>query len=343
VDPPFCTEGVSGQPGSLRLAIRETGSDLDLGWSGSFQNFALPAGRSTTLCLSGCDRKGDPVCDVTAVADHPERPRGIAPPLPLLSSGVPVCLVSRITGPGGGTFDLSSGTLDVTVPVALEVHVPTPIGEVCPRCLTDGGVGARGSCSGGAERAGRPCVVEGVVEVPWSSGSKEYLLSRHCLPPANLRVATIELDLSLTTATSLLSGTPPLCAGPDGVPTQANACGSGVTCDAACTGDYTCASTDMSGQCIAASGGIAQACCTSDTGKACFEGGEVRMIVRAGSPAGALLPAWPDPGYPKSGRLALAGTTCFSATDSTQVNLVAGLPGPAAIRLPLDVTVETAP
>jgi hypothetical protein len=341
VDPPFCTGGVPGQPAAMTLAIRDTSSDLDLGWKGASHNFALPAGRSTTLCLSGCDPDTDPMCDVTAVADAPERPRGIAPPLPLLTASVPVCLVSRITGPGGGTFDLSSGALDVTVPVALDVHFPTLIGEICPRCMTDGGVGASGSCSAYAERAGRACVVEGIVRVPFSSGDPEYRVSRDCLPPTGILVGTHALDLSLTTATSSLTGRPPLCARPDGFTPQADDCGDG-TCGAECT-DYSCDVKDASGQCIDAKGGLAQACCTTNTALPCFEGGDAGTIARAGSPAGALLPPWPDPTYPKSGRLALAGTTCLPGTGSTQVNIVAGLPGPAAIRLPLDVTIETAP
>jgi len=335
-----CADGVaSGEPASLALRIGQAGSDLDLGWTGQAHSSPLPAGRSTTMCLSGCDASGDARCDVAAVADAAGAPSGLAPPIPLYFAGVPICAVSRITGAGSGTFDLDSGALDATVPVALDLYSPTPFTEICPRCGTVGGA-TETTCSSSAVRAGEPCVVESIVRVEHSGGNEQYGLSRDCLPTAAF-IGTAALDLPLTTATSSLTGTAPLCAGTGGLTPMANACADG-TCDATCAGD-ACEALDDEGRCLTELGGIGQACCATDAQAQCFAGSELGSITRTGTAAGALTPAWPDPTYPKIGSLVAAATVCFPPTDSNQPNLVAGLPGPAALLVPFDVTVETAP
>jgi hypothetical protein len=49
----------------------------------------------------------------------------------------------------------------------------------------------------------------------------------------------------------------------------------------------------------------------------------------------APAPAWPDPTYPKTSEgTVFAAVFCEGATDSSQVNLVTGLPGPGALLLP---------
>lgn len=342
VGPTACNQRVlPGRPASLSFAIRDTGTDLDLGWTGQFHSFPLPSGPAATLCLSDCDASTDSSCAVSAVPDTSEAPRGLMPPLPLLSAGVPVCAVSRFTGAGSGTFDLVSGALDVVLPVAFDVHTPTPFTEICPRCNADGGIGATGTCSSSAAQPGKPCVVDGLVHVPDSGGNKDYRLSRDCQPSATLN-GSIALDLPLTTATATLTGTAPLCPGGGGITPRAHSCGDG-TCTPTCTGPHTCDTIDASGRCIAELGGISQACCSNNGDTACFEGGASGSIARDGSPAGALLSPWPDASYPKTGQLVLASTTCFPGTESNQLNSVSGLSGPAALLLPVDVTVETAP
>jgi len=338
--PPSCAGGTpSGAPASLRLAVRATGSDLDLGWTGQFHSMPLPAGPSTTLCLSGCDATGDALCDVSAVPDTAGAPRGLGAPMPMHVAGVPVCAVSRITGPGSGTFDLDGGALDAVVPAAFELHSPTPFTEICPRCSAVGGA-TETTCSSSAERAGEPCVVEATVRVEDSGGDEEYGLSRDCLPTAP-SVGTVALELPLTTATSSLTGAAPLCAGAGGLTPMANACANGA-CGATCAGD-SCEALDDEGRCLSRLGGIAQACCATASQNQCFAGSEIGAITRTGTPAGALTPPWPEPTYPKTGALVAAGAVCFAGVESNQVNLVSGLPGPAAVLVPFDVTVETAP
>jgi hypothetical protein len=55
-------------------------------------------------------------------------------------------------------------------------------------------------------------------------------------------------------------------------------------------------------------------------------------------------PPWPDPGYPKlAGGTALAATFCIPATNSSNINIPVGLPGPGASILPVDVCVDFLP
>jgi len=337
--------GVGAAPGTpveLELVHAGAGSDLDVGWHGSYHDFALPSGRGARFCLSGCDATTDPLCDLETAPDLLDASNALLPPMPLLAVNVPTCVVSRPTGAATGTFDLATGALEATVPAALDFHFLTPLDEVCPRCNAGGGVGAVGTCSASAARAGETCVVDGVVQVPDSAGDSEYRLSRDCLPAPPTPEATIELTLPLTTATSSLTGAPPLCPGPGLVEPKANSCTPPGTCGASCAGPDTCPTTDASGRCIAAKGGIAQACCTNDPERPCFAGSDSGAIHRYGSPAGALLSPWPDAGYPKTGDLVLAGTACFPSVTSVTVDVVSGLPGPAAFLMPVEVVVKAA-
>jgi hypothetical protein len=80
-------------------------------------------------------------------------------------------------------------------------------------------------------------------------------------------------------------------------------------------------------------GGISQNCCTGNTAIPCSPD----PIVRAGT-AAPPTPAFPDPTFPKTGNVTLAGSFCEASAGSPLVDTVAGLPGPGAILLPMAAT-----
>ncbi|MEM7039144.1 MAG: hypothetical protein AAF570_19365, partial [Bacteroidota bacterium] len=57
--------------------------------------------------------------------------------------------------------DLESGAVDGLVRLESGVYLSS-ITEVCPRCVSSGGIGSTGTCSGGRS-PGRSCTVEGTV------------------------------------------------------------------------------------------------------------------------------------------------------------------------------------
>jgi len=335
----------SGLPKQIAYNVPGTGSDLDNGWSGSSHNFPVVNGSTLTYCLSDCDATTDPECvGHGPTGEGSINGRTFGPPLPLLASNVPVCVINVFQSDFEGNINLQTGEASSDVLLFAETHTPTPSDEICPRCLASGGIGSTGTCSNGARRAGQSCTVEGLVTVPLSGGSPEYKLSGDCLPPASVLAGTLDIRLPLTTGESRLEGRVDgerPCDGPNGVPEQDDSCGGG-TCTGGCAGPSSCATTDDMGRCIDAKGGISQVCCSNNTGKPCFPtapDSAPNAIIRTGTPM-IPQPAWPDPTYPKTveGNV-FAATFCEAATDSNQVNLVTGLPGPAALLLPGDAVV----
>ena len=83
-------------------------------------------------------------------------------------------------------------------------------------------------------------------------------------------------------------------------------------------------------------GGIQEFCCQGGErpGLPCFPA----TIVRLGSSAVAM-PLWPDTRYPKTGRGVLVGAFCLPRDLTNTVNTSVGLPGPAAVTLPVALTV----
>jgi hypothetical protein len=316
-------------PNQLALTVAASGTDLDNGWTGISHNFGLVGSPTVRLCLSGCDTDRKPTC-----AAHGETGAGslngatFGPPLPLLAAGIPVCAVNRYQGtPIDGTTNLATGDIDATMNLLTDVYLTTE-DAICPRC-TGIAVGARGVCDGGAA-AGRACIVEGLVDD--ASGGKPYGLSSTCVP-AGAAVGTLELGIPLTTATAALQGPKP-CGGSGGVAVQDDRCAGGG-CSSSCTGS-ACVARTADGECIDAKGGISQLCCDADTTRPCFptaagSGGRLERVGASGSP----VPSWPAPAYPKTAPATLVGTFCEPATGSTTLNITTGLPGPAALVMPV--------
>jgi hypothetical protein len=327
---------IVGQPKQLCLQVplanpqtNSNGSDLDTGFTGTSHNFPVVGGASLRYCLSNCDGTTDTLCDASGDTG-PGSLNGetFGAPLPLLSAGVPVCVVNRFQpGPITGTFDMVSGEGGVASgpnPVNLFSDTYLRIGnsaEVCPRCVVQGvndsaALGQSGKCSSTARNPGAACVVDGFVKVVGGSGEPNYTLSSSCPPPQDASNPTVlDIPLRLTTGTST---SPP---GPNPCPGQntPDSCPGGAACTAACT---DCASTGPNGECIDPKGGIAQVCCASDPRKSCFPTRSGGSITRQGTPGTA--------------KALFATAFCIPATRASLINSTAGLPGPGALLLPAD-------
>ncbi len=299
---------------------------------------ALPGGSRAPalleLCLDGCDGTGDSQCSAAGTADEGD---AFGVPIPVLAARVPVCLVTRYGAQGvGGSLDLASGTASLVADVVSEVHLRLGFSELCPRCLsTTGAPGSQGRCSATAEAPGATCVVEAVGRVAQAPGDQIYPLSSSCLPAQETNVGNLGVPLPLTTGTSELAGALP-CAGQQ----QDDQCEAGPCTVGICTGG-ACVALDAAGRCLDHKGGLSQACCSSDSAVPCFPTRGGGSLVRSGVPF-LLDPPWGDPQYPKAAAGgALVGTFCAPATGSPVIDLVAGLPGPGALVLPLgEVTVS---
>jgi len=323
---PQCWRDSAG-PAQLDLTVT-TGSDLDVGWTGTYHDFQLPAGNTFRFCVSGCDATTNPVCRLsgsTAVgAECSLNGPTFGPPAPLIAGGVPVCVVNKFSqGAITGEANLATGQISAHVDLVTEVWTSSSATKVCPRC-SGAVIGASGTCDSGS-RKNQACWTEGVVTVSSNNppiASDVYELSSDCLPGdlAHQLVSRLPVVLDpLTTETTSLVGPRP-CPGQ----TLDDACG-----DAACV--ESCPAVPP------LKGGVHQFCCDDARQSPCFPT-KTGSIVRVGQRE-VPEPAWPDPGYPKVGvgsadGAHLAGTYCMGQTFST-VDRVSGLPGPGAIVLPV--------
>jgi hypothetical protein len=313
----------AGLPKQINLTVPATGSDLDNGFSGNSHNFPTPQGSTLRYCASNCDATTDSLCDLSgSTGDASASLNGpvFGAPLPLLSQGVPVCVVNRYADAAlTGTYDLATGVLNGQVNLLSDVHVQTPLTDVCPRC-NGAGLGQSGTCTSGANQGGA-CVVDGVTNVVGSAGGTLYNLSTQCPPDPNRRAATLTIGLPLTTGTSTSAQ-------------QSKPC-QGQTVDDACGGAGTC-SVDCSPT-VPSKGGINQTCCSNNPVQPCFPtapDSPPGQIIREGTPV-PPTPLWPDPTYPKTAEGGRAAAVfCEAATGDSTVDILTGLPGPGALLLP---------
>ncbi len=319
-----CPENPNGGPRELEMVVAASGSDLDNGTTGQSHNFPLPSSSTLRMCLAGCDPTANPRCVQDEAATTAVQRPTFGPPLPLLASGVPTCIVNRFDVPGltGGTADLGTGAVGGDLHLLSDVYL-TDATQICPTCSASD-VDGTGVCTAG-RRAGQACRTESIMDVTGAPAGKGHLtVSSDCLPSGR-PVGTLTLTLPLTTETSTLAG-PKACGA-----TRDDACNAG-TCNAACTGN-ACVATTGDGECIDAKGGISQTCCSNNTQTPCFPTA-TGDVVRTGT-AGVPAPAWPDATYPKSAEATLVATFCEPGTGSVVVDTVAGLPGPGALVLPV--------
>jgi hypothetical protein len=332
----ICPDNAAGGPDKLKMTIAQTGNDLDNGWTGISQNFAVTPNGSLNVCLSECDTAGDTSCVVNGpVGDGTINGPTFGAPLPLLASNVPVCVVNRFNEAITGTADYATGDIAMRVTLLSDVYFTDPA-EVCPRC------GTNNRCTSG-QRQGQACTTDATLTVAEGQGNRDYNLSEDC-PPFGSPVATLNIVFDPLTSGQAdplqYTDTTPPCgrpAGtPPGVPIRPNDCGAGG-CGSQCTGN-ACARMEPDPTnpeqmvCVDNKGGIAQACCNNNTTLPCFDlenNGVETRTGRAEPPA----PVFPDTTFPKSGTGVLAATFCEAATGTNTIDQTTGLPGPAALLL----------
>jgi hypothetical protein len=334
-----CAKNPQGGPDQIQLVVGETDTDLDNGWTGISMNFPTPPNSRIDLCMSECDDSTDPTCTLNGpVGADSLNGRTFGPPLPLLASNVPVCVINRYQGPMTGTFDMTTGEASIQVNLFSDVYFTDPA-KVCPRCTGGSKVGDSGTCDGG-QNAGKACTIESILRVAQSTAqNKNFELSRDCPPTVTTPDGTLDIRLPLTTGTSgPLQGGGAIPCGQEpqnskAVQAKDNDC-TGTCVEGNCTG-LACVTKNAEGICIDDKGGLSQMCCSNRTNLPCHPVG----ITRTGKP-GIPQPAWPDPTYPKTGPGTMGAVFCESATDNFLVNTSTGLPGPGALLLPGTNTVR---
>jgi hypothetical protein len=304
------------------------GGDFDLGWRGDGHNDASAAGPVMIACLQGCDLDTDPICVGTGpTGEGTINGEGLGPPQPARVGGFPFCLASEFVGEiAVRKLDLQTGAVDMRVHLETSAFLTNDLDQPCPTC-TGESLGATGACVGGPGD-GNACTTDGL------NGDLGNT-SNDCPPFAVDRRGKVTVVLDpLTSGNATLHATLPCqgglcaCAGQVSV----NGCVEGSSCEAA-----NCPSAGVASGALA---GIDQGCCESDTGVVgCFPGD----VVRSGS-AVPLAPPWPEPSYPKGATdVTLAASICVPATNRGEVDIPAGLPGPAAVILPVELLVESKP
>src|SRR5207249_8654993 len=300
----------AGAPDEVDMAVADSGTDLDNGWTGISHNFPTPARSGLTLCLSGCDASTNPVCDATGPTGAQSiNTDTFGPPLPLIAQGVPVCVINTFQHDVSAKINVQTGEITADNPLAVDlfskVHLTQP-NQVCPRCKGSGAptFGATGTCDGGPNQ-GQACTIDSIITVAQAQGSPLYALSKKCIPAPSQVAGTLSVHLRLTSGTSMLQGPKPCTAQPGeptGVAVQDDNC-RGTPCNAACSGSACVAMVPdpVTGAmvCKDSKGGLSQVCCAGSPTTSCFPtagGGAIMRTGKADPPA----PVWPDPTYPKT-------------------------------------------
>ncbi|MFN8543551.1 MAG: hypothetical protein U0807_05030 [Candidatus Binatia bacterium] len=227
-----CPANTAGGPKQLTFRVKDSGSNLSTGWKGPSHGFPVTPNSEISMCLSGCSASGGACTGTGETGAGTANGRFFGAPLPLLTSGVPVCVLNRFNGTiDGASADPTTGQLSATVKLKSDIFL-TSTSKVCPRCLN-------GTCDSGAN-LGKACTVDGTLTVAQAIATpgigKSFPLSRDC-PPGGSPAGTLDITLPLTTETSEMAsdtcGALPVGECKVAYQPLPEGCG---TCDAACTG-----------------------------------------------------------------------------------------------------------
>jgi hypothetical protein len=323
-----CVAEVDGDPcpATLEITSIATAADFDIGWTGHLHDFDVPTNGRITLTVSNCDGSSRPTCGecdlngpipnrggepfdnrrcggndthVQCTTDQDCIDAGastscsffFAPPLPLSSGGVPVCVTNEIVGAVTGTANIETGESEALVKLISRVHVGLTVARPCPNC-------ENGVCTGGP-RTGQPCTVSGASSIFGD-------LSYDCPPSAGGNIGTLRLTLPFSTGAQArtLSAANPVCRAV-GFSNSRCLCDTCATAEGeACATDADCSGVCDMGTC--AGGPLDGQSCTIDAdcervcgGRRCLGG------VNPGAPcsAGADCPGGGEcavPGVPTS-------------------------------------------
>jgi hypothetical protein len=350
-------------PQQVTYTVESEGSDLDIGWTGIYDNQILGTGGSLSFAVDcpgdflgacgDCPISG-PIASTTIVNNQrcsngtqtkctadAECGAGtcefyFGAPLPIAGGGVPICVVNQVNGAVTGNIqpELGSGTSNIGIIFTSFVGIAES--QPCPVC-TGATIGASGTCEGG-ERDGQACITDGTT--PFFGNT-----SFDCPPSASGDIGSSTLPLNLTTGTRELPVTA-TCTGAAGSgkqcyctdQAQPNQCHDGI-CTVDDAGEGTC------------QGGPTDSLCAVETFRSCTSNVDcpasgdscttkLRSCLGPTDASGTLTGPIVRTGTPSAARPIQVGTFCIGATRSTAVNAAAGLAGPGAIVLPTDACIK---
>jgi hypothetical protein len=307
--------------GSLTLTT-QSGSVIDLGWTGIGHHAPLSDGVSITADLD-CDGAASTVCSIDGSSLVGTALGG---PLPLSFGGVPMCVLASFADGTTGSYDCTSGCSDFSAELDVRVFLSQSADAPCPQCENDlvPNDGDRGgTCNGGAT-PGAFCDANALSA---SFGAT----SNDCLPAGS---SVGEQPLSVQALTTTIAAVPTVdCLGEPAdsdcyCPGQVapNACTDGV-----CNESGVCENGPIDGTCS----GAPYRQCRSGTGSEDCEDvfpGAGECVDQLRACFGSTIERSGECGIPTSTAVAVF---CVAATRAAAINTIAGLPGPAAISIPL--------
>ena len=341
--------GATGDPSHLQVSIQvgdtpvspcdgdvmrfttDAGGVLDLGWTGIAHDAPLPSAAAASIplaCTPGvptCDLAGDPLVDAPA-----------GPPLSLSAGGVSVCVLTTFAAAPTGTVDCATGCSSARVKLATRVFLVSDAEHPCPPCIGDAVAndGVKGGTCLGGLTPGAACDVGGVTGDFDAAGPDFGKTSLDCLP-AGASVGEPDVDLNplqtgtstLTASIDCLSGAfpPGSCHCPGQV--QPNAC----IPDGVCGASGVCEQGPIDGVCDRQP--FRQ--CRFEAGSAdcddVFPGSGTCIEV----PRSCFGTTIERTGSCGTDHATLASVFCVANTRAAAINTTFGLPGPAAITLPI--------
>jgi hypothetical protein len=291
---------------------------LDLGFTGLDHGMPFIDDAELTLGLC-CDG------DTCGILGAPPVGASFLAPVPVSAAGVPFCIVNTIRDRVTGTYDCGTGCAAANVPLTASVFLRSELAKPCPVCVGDASAndGVKGgTCDGGATPGGA-CDANGTSPLFGAT-------SLDCLPEG-VDVGDVSVDLApLTTGTASL--TAKINCAAFGAPSGACHCPGEVfpnpCLDFTCSPSGVCENGPMDGIC---SGQPFRFCVSNEDCEDTFPGaGTCTTINRSCFPSTISATGECDP---EGGKL--VSVFCFPATRAPAVNVVAGLPGPARITLPV--------
>lgn len=326
-DLPVC----GGAPRSVTLRSL-AGGDLDLGWTGIAHD-ATPSTDARLPMTLECTG------DDCAIMAGPPVGTPFLPPLPLSAGGVSSCVVNELREETVGTYDCGTGCTEAKLKLLSLVYLTIDQDEPCPPCVGDpiANDGVKdGLCDGGAT-PGAACDVGGTSERFQDSGGAPPdagRTSNDCLPSGNsvgelaidlnpLTTGAVSVRASVDCVSSFFADGSCFCPGqvqanacvPDGVCPASGVCEENPP-DAVCSGqtyrqcDPTAGNRDCGDTFPGAGDCVLQP-------RPCF-GSTIDRTGACGTESATLISVF-----------------CVPATRAAAINTVAGLPGPAAVSLPV--------
>ena len=160
---------------------------------------------ATSHCITevntGAVCTSDAQCEVASPGScAPDAQCYFGPPLPIPNGGLSVCVLNAIKTNASGTFDATTGSATISLPLVSRLYLTGNAASPCPTCVSN-------ACVGGAN-PGDSCTPVGLAAT-----------SLQCPPSANTFLAPLDVDLSplSTDPTSKTSAAGTFC------PSQGNA------------------------------------------------------------------------------------------------------------------------